>query len=154
MVTEYFERFYRQSSVRYNSLTSNNFAKATEQAAWCNKLMTSWNEIAVLDLQSDPGQSRTVGQTVNLKAKINLGGALTPDDVTVDAYFGSIDHQGEFSNRETLKMAAASTEGPNVHVYEGQIPCDRPGRFGFTVRVTPSREKLGNPFVLGLVTWA
>jgi starch phosphorylase len=154
MVTDYFERFYRQSSVRFNALTSNNFAKATEQAAWCNKLMTSWNEISVLELQSDPGQTRTVGQSVNLKARIALGNVLKPEDVTVDAYFGSIDHQGEFSNRETLIMSPVSTEGANVHVYEGQIPCDQPGRFGFTVRVTPSRDKLGNPFVLGLVTWA
>ena len=56
--------------------------------------MTSWNEIAILDLQSDPGQAKTVGQKVSLKARIALGDNLTPDDVTVDAYFGSIDHQG------------------------------------------------------------
>jgi starch phosphorylase len=65
-----------------------------------------------------------------------------------------MDHQGEFDNRKTLIMRDSGTESANTHIFEGEIPCDRPGRFGFTVRVTPSREKLGNPFVLGLVTWA
>jgi starch phosphorylase len=116
--------------------------------------MTSWNEIAVLDLESDCGQTRTVGQKVSLKAKISLGANLKPEDVTVDAYFGPMDHQGEFSKRETLIMDTTGSEGSDVYLFEGQIPCDSPGRFGFTVRVTPSRERLGNPFVLGLVTWA
>jgi starch phosphorylase len=154
MVSDYYERFYRQSSDRFNVLTSNNFAKATEQATWCNKLMTSWNEVSVLELQSDCGQTRTVGQKVSLKAKIALGSNLKPEDVTVDAYYGTIDHQGEFSNRETLIMDLSGTSEYNTYIFEGKISCDRPGRFGFTVRVTPSREKLGNPFVLGLVTWA
>jgi starch phosphorylase len=48
---------------------------------------------------------------------------------------------------------SGETDGDGL-IFEGQIPCDRPGRFGYTVRVTPSRDKLGNPFVLGLVAWA
>ncbi|MDR1297073.1 MAG: alpha-glucan family phosphorylase [Deltaproteobacteria bacterium] len=154
MVKDYYDRFYRQSSDRYSVLTANNFAPAAEQAAWCNRLMTSWNEVSVADLQSDCGDTKTVGENVCLEARVRLGGNLRPEDVTVEAYFGTMDHQGEFANRETMILAPSGQPEPDVHVFRGQIPCERPGRFGYTVRVTPSRDKLGNPFVLGLVTWA
>ncbi|MDR2443414.1 MAG: alpha-glucan family phosphorylase [Deltaproteobacteria bacterium] len=153
MVTDYYERFYRQSSDRYTYLSNNNFQPATEQAAWCNKLMTSWNDIKVIDLQSDSKGTKTVGQEVNVTATISLG-ALTPEDVSVDIYYGTMDHQGDFTDRQTLMMTPASETGPGTFGFRGLINCDRPGRFGYTIRVTPSREKLGNPFVLGLVTWA
>jgi hypothetical protein len=39
-------------------------------------------------------------------------------------------------------------------LYEAQIDCQKTGRFGYTARITPSREKLGNPMVMGLVAWA
>ena len=153
MVTDYYERFYRQSSDRYTALSSQGFKPATVQAAWCNKLMTSWNEIQVLDLQSDSGSLRTVGQEVAITTKIRLG-ALAPEDVSVEAYYGNMDHQGEFADRQTLLLDVASEVEPGVYIFRGRICCERPGRFGYTIRVTPSRGRLGNPFVLGLVAWA
>jgi starch phosphorylase len=153
MVTDYYERFYRQSSDRYRALSAQSFTPATEQAAWCSKLMTSWQDIQVFDLASDAGEIKTVGQKVAISVKVRLG-ALSPDDVTVEAYYGPMDHQGDFTDRETLLMVRAGDAEPGVHVFEGRIGCNRPGRFGYTVRVTPSRGRLGNPFVLGLVTWA
>ena len=153
MVTDYYERFYRQSSDRYNALSSQGFKPATDQAAWCNKLMTSWNDVQVIDLQSDSGALRTVGQEVAITTKVRLG-ALAADDVTVEAYYGNMDHQGEFTDRQTLILSSTSQPEPGVHIFQGKIRCERPGRFGYTIRVTPSRDKLGNPFVLGLVAWA
>jgi starch phosphorylase len=153
MVTEYYERFYRQSSDRYTSLSAQGFKPATIQAAWCNKLMTSWNDVQVLELKSDSGALKTVGQEVAITTKVRLG-SLSPEDVTVEAYFGNMDHQGEFTDRETLLLAVSGPSDSDAHIFQGSIRCERPGRFGYTIRVTPSREKLGNPFVLGLVTWA
>jgi starch phosphorylase len=153
MVTEYYDRFYRQSSDRYTALSAQGFKPATVQAAWCNKLMTSWNEVQVVDLQSDSGALRTVGQEVAIISRIRLG-KLTPDDVSVEAYYGNMDHQGEFTERQTLLLTVAAEIEPGLYSFQGRIRCERPGRFGYTIRVTPSREKLGNPFVLGLVTWA
>ncbi|MDR1546950.1 MAG: alpha-glucan family phosphorylase [Deltaproteobacteria bacterium] len=153
MVQDYFDRFYRQSSQRYNSLTAHNFRPAAEQAAWCSRLMTAWNEMSVAELYGDCGDVKTVGQTVALTAKVRLG-SLKPEDVTVEAYFGSMDHQGEFIDRETLLLTTTGESEAGLQVYQGRIDCRRPGRFGYTIRITPNREKLGNPYALGLVTWA
>jgi starch phosphorylase len=153
MVNDYFERFYRQSSQRYNSLTANSFKGATDQAAWCNKLMTSWGELSVLDVQSPDLSTVTVGQDIPVTARVRLG-SLVPEDITVELYFGKMSHQGEFEDREILPLTPVKELEPSVWSYQGQIPCSRPGRFGYTARITPSREKLGNPLVLGLITWA
>ncbi|MDR1085678.1 MAG: alpha-glucan family phosphorylase [Deltaproteobacteria bacterium] len=153
MVRDYFERFYRQCSERYNLLTSNNFQVASEQAAWRNKLMVSWNELAVQDLSCAEEGTKTVGEVVTVSAKVKLG-ALAPEDVTVEVYYGAMDHQGEFTSRETLAMSPVSQEEGGLWFYQARIDCDTAGRFGFTARITPSREKLGNPFVMGLITWA
>jgi starch phosphorylase len=65
-----------------------------------------------------------------------------------------MDHQGEFTDRETFTLTCTQEAEQGVFCYEGEISCGRPGRFGYTVRITPSHEKLGNPYALGLVTWA
>ncbi|MDR2422320.1 MAG: alpha-glucan family phosphorylase [Deltaproteobacteria bacterium] len=152
MVRDYFERFYRQCSNRYNHLISNNFQAAAEQAAWRHKLMTSWTDVAILELSGVAGEAKTVGESVDLSAKVRLGG-LSPEDVTVEIYYGPMDHQGEFIDREITSMTPTGQDG-GIWNYAAKIDCRQAGRFGYTARVTASREKLGNPFVMGLVAWA
>jgi starch phosphorylase len=154
MVKEYYDRFYTKSSDRWHVLSAQDFRAATEQAVWCNKLRTSWNDIAVTELKSDAsGQEKLVGQSLLISATVRLGG-LIPDDVTVEAYYGTMDHQGEFADRETLTLRPVKESETGVYVYEGNVSCVKTGRFGFTARVMPSRDKLGNPLSLGLVCWA
>jgi starch phosphorylase len=153
MVKEYYDRFYLRCSERWNLLSASDFQAAAEQAAWCHKLRTSWNDVAVLDLKGDAANEKIVGQKVLISTRIRLG-ELKPEDVTVEVYYGSMDHQGEFADRDTLPLSAVKSTDPGVYLYEANIDCQKTGRFGYTVRVMPSREKLGNPFVLGLVTWA
>ncbi|MDR2459693.1 MAG: alpha-glucan family phosphorylase [Deltaproteobacteria bacterium] len=153
MVKEYYDRFYLQSTDRWNSLSSNNFQTATKQAEWCQKLRTSWNDVAVIELKGDNIKEKIVGQQVVINSSVRLG-TLTPEDVTVEVYYGTMDHQGEFADRETFIMKPVKDAGSGVHIFEAKIDCEKTGRFGYTVRVMPSRERLGNPFVLGLVTWA
>jgi starch phosphorylase len=153
MVKEYYDRFYKISSDRYHSLAINNFAAATDQAIWCDKLRTSWNDVSVQTVKGDATSEIFVGQSILITAVVRLG-ALSPEDVTVEAYYGTMDHQGDFADRDTLNLRAVKEQEPGTFVFEGSLVCQRTGRFGFTIRIMPSREKLGNPLTLGLLTWA
>ena len=42
---------------------------------------------------------------------------------------------------------------PGVVRYSGEVPLDRPGPFGYTVRVLPSHPLLDSRAELGLVTY-
>ncbi|MEW6263589.1 MAG: alpha-glucan family phosphorylase [Thermodesulfobacteriota bacterium] len=152
MVQEYVERYYVPCSRRYGRLTKSEMAGARELAQWRSKIMTGWGDIAVLEVSSDSIQEAKVGDEINVAAKVKLG-ALAPEDVTVEAYYGVLDHNGEFAQRDTAIMRPAGASA-DVYEFKGRVPCQKTGRFGFTVRVTPSQERLENPFVMGLVNWA
>ena len=114
--------------------------------------MTGWNSVSVQEVISDEGRDIPIGGRLEITAKVILG-ELSPDDVTVEAYYGRLDHRGEFRERETKELLPASLEG-GAHIFKGEVDCYGTGRFGYTVRIMPSRKRLENPFVMGLVAWA
>ena len=152
MVQDYSDRYYVSCSRRYSQLTDNNMAGAREMNEWRRKMMTNWNDISVLGVGSTEGQECSVGSDIEVTAKVVLGN-LEPADVTVEAYYGRLDHRGEFADRECSALEPKS-QADGVWEFVGKVPCKKTGRFGFTVRVTPSHQKQENPFVMGLVCWA
>ena len=152
MVQEYMDRYYLPCSKRYNTLSINNFAGAIELASWRQKLMTGWAGVSVEEVISRDGLDMPVGSELNIEASIKLG-SLTPEDVTVEAYYGKLDHNGDFSERDTMVLEVKDVKG-QIYSFKGKIPCPKTGRFGYTVRITPSKKRLENPFIIGLVTWA
>jgi len=152
MVQEYANRYYLPCSTRYHTLCSNDFSGAKELAAWRQKLMTSWHEVSVAGITSRDGLEMSVGNEIDAVARVRLG-ALSPEDVTVEAYYGRLDPNGDFLERETATLEATDS-ADGVFTFSGTIPCAKTGRYGFTVRVTPSHQRLENRFVMGLVTWA
>ncbi|GHV56936.1 alpha-1,4 glucan phosphorylase [Deltaproteobacteria bacterium] len=154
MVLEYYNKFYAPSSKRFVNLTRDNFSSATAQAEWRNKLMTAWNDIAIQALGSSAdGGHKKVGEELEFEAKVQLG-ALCPEDVTVEAYYGHLDHMGEFIDRTTLPMEPAQDLGGGTWMFKNAVTCRATGKFGYTIRVTPSQKRLANPFALGLIAWA
>lgn len=152
MVQEYAGRYYLPCSRRFNTLCSNDFAGAKDLALWRKKLMTGWSEVSVEKVSSREGVEMPVGQKFEVDARIRLG-SLLQEDITVEAYFGRLDQHGEFAERQTALMEVVdSIDG--LCTYRGQIPCQETGRFGYTVRIMPSQERLENRFAMGLVTWA
>ena len=114
--------------------------------------MTGWNSVSVQEVISEEGRDIPIGEKLEVTAKVVLG-ELSPDDVTVEAYFGRLDHKGEFKERETKELLPVSFD-KGVHVFKGDVECSGTGRFGYTVRIMPSKRRLENPFVMGLVAWA
>ena len=152
MVQDYASRYYLPCSTRYHGLCSNDFSGAKDLAAWRQRLMTSWHEVSVAGITSRNDLEMSVGTEMDAVARVKLG-PLSPEDVTVEAYYGRLDPNGDFLERETATLEATDS-ADGVFTFSGTIPCARTGRYGFTVRVTPSHKRLENRFVMGLVTWA
>ena len=152
MVQEYVNRYYLPCSERFNTLCHDDFAGAKDLASWRRKLMTGWQEISVEGVSSGESLEMPSGKELEVVARIVLG-SLTPEDVTVEAYYGRLDQNGDFAERDTVPLQAEDS-ADGLCIFRGQIPCQKTGRFGYTVRITPSKEKLENRFAMGLVTWA
>ncbi len=114
--------------------------------------MTGWNEVSIKEVASGDGLERRVGQELEVVARVRLG-FLLPEDVIVEAYYGRMDQNGEFADRETATLDVVDSDD-GLYTYRGQIPSLKTGRFGYTVRVMPSHKRLENRFAMGLVTWA
>ncbi len=152
MVQEYYTRFYLPCHERNRELVADNYKGAKDLAKWRQKLLTTWHQVAVEEVMLEDSMEKRVGGFVPVRVKVRIGD-LSPDDVTVEAYFGPLDQKGEFLERET---AVLELYGPydGGFIFYGAIPCRKTGKYGFTVRITPSMKRLENRFTLGLVAWA
>ena len=152
MVQDYGNRYYLTCSKRFNTLCSDNFAGAKDLSAWRNKMMTSWHEISIENISLREGAEMQVGDQFEVEAFIRTG-SLSPEDLTVEVYYGRLDQNGEYAERGTAPLKVVTSDN-GLYTYRGDIPCRETGRFGYTVRVMPSQERLENRFVMGLVAWA
>ncbi|HJZ25019.1 MAG TPA: DUF3417 domain-containing protein, partial [Streptosporangiaceae bacterium] len=82
-------------------------------------------------------------------------GELTRDDVTVEVVYGPPDEDDEIVRPAyaTLTAEADSVAADGAVRYSGEVSLDRPGPFGYTVRVLPNHRLLDSRAELGLVTY-
>jgi starch phosphorylase len=152
MVQDYTKRYYLPCSRRFNVLSSNNFNGAKELAKWRQMVMTNWSGVSVDKIIADSNVEISVGGELKITALVKLG-SLTPEDVTVDVYYGRLDGHDGFAERETIALETDGKPDNEIYTFKGRIPCLSTGRFGYTVRVMPSQKRLENRFIMGLVTW-
>jgi starch phosphorylase len=153
MVQEYTHRFYLGSARRWNELTRDYMAGARVLADWRQKLLTNWDEIRISNMRSGESIDLPINSSLKIEADIHLAG-LDPEDVDVAVYYGRLNLKEEFIGRAIQIMKPEGTDGNGNYHYAGFIPCDQTGKFGFTIRIMPSSQKLETPYTTGLVVWA
>jgi starch phosphorylase len=153
MVQDYDEQFYNSISRRYGVLSQDDMKGAKDLAHWRQKIMTSWDQIRISRVNVENGMPVPVSGRLKIGADVYLSG-LQSDDVDVEIYFGPLSFQDEFTQKETMLMVSAGSDGNGNHRFEGEIPCFRTGKFGFTIRIMPTRQKMETPYSTGLVIWA
>jgi starch phosphorylase len=155
MVSEYVRRLYVPAASSSAKLFADEFAAARQLSRWRQSVEASWPAVAVLHVDSQLGGNAVdaqLGSSLTLRAEVALG-ALTPEDVEVHAIYGTVDADDRLVDVQTLVLHSVP-DGEGVHRYEGEIPLDRTGSFGYTVRVLPNNGLLASPAELGLIASA
>jgi starch phosphorylase len=154
MVSEYTRRYYLASHARFRKLEAANAAGARELAAWLARVQQEWPRIRVEEIVGGPAEALPVGTKIRARARIELG-ALTPDDVAVELYWGRVSASGEIDEGASAAMTPAGRDEHGKYVFEtAAVPCVRSGLHGYTIRVVPRHPDLASPFLPGLITWA
>jgi starch phosphorylase len=153
MVQDYAHQFYISASRRYNELSREDMKGAKELALWRDKIMTNWDQVRINQVNVRDGVPVPVWGRLRIGADIFLG-QLDPQDVDVEIYFGPLSFKDEFTERQTVQMKSMDSDGNGNHQFEGEIPCSHTGKYGFTIRIMPSRRKMETPYTTGLVIWA
>ncbi len=151
MLVEYTRHFYAPAQSMHESFAADGHALAREMARYIDKLRESWGTIAIEDLSTSSERILRVGDTISLRARVNLAG-LSTDDVGVELYCGALSSEGEIERGVRLQMSPCGQEGRSA-VYCADVVCETTGRLGYTIRVLPKHRALVHPFVPGLVKW-
>ena len=69
----------------------------------------------------------------------------------MQAVYGRVDAADELRAPSYLRLSDSGSGDDGVHRYEGVVPLERAGSFGYSVRVLPRNDALASVAELGLV---
>ena len=94
-----------------------------------------------------------VGSRMPVRATVDLGG-LSVQDVVVQAVYGRVDESDDIHRPAVRVLAPAGAGEDGLPRFEGEVPLERAGSFGYTVRVLPHNDLLPGDADLALVATA
>jgi len=153
MVQEYTDRCYIPCSLRRQALRADGYARAIALADWKQTIQREWSKVNIRNIEADATENLPVGASLPVSAEIALGG-LTPKDVTVEVYFGTLNAEGLIADGTPSEMRAERAAVEGTFRYRGEIRCDNTGQHGFTVRVIPNHPDLAQKHETARITWA
>jgi glycogen phosphorylase len=152
MVRDYVENLYVPAATAAAELSQNHYAAAVALASWRNRVVDAWPGVKVVHVESHVDGDPQLGGVLHLRAEVDLN-TLHPDDIDVSAVYGSVDEDDRLIDVRSVSLSPVDiTDGPSR--YGGDIPFERTGSFGYTVRVLPKNQLLSTPGELGLIASA
>jgi len=108
--------------------------------------------VAIRDIRMQELTEIKAGGLFHVEADISMG-ALSPDDVIVEAYCGRLDPSDQFVDRFTHTMHSTGMSGDRVFNYQCDVPFEDAGHYGLNIRVTPNHPNPESRHAMGLVVW-
>lgn len=153
MLSQYQELLYTPATAEYRALLANDAERTRLLVSQRTRLQKLWSSVVIKTPTTDHNlEALHVGDTFHVTTDVNLG-ALTPDDVDVEIYYGPVGANNQIlESHAQLMQLTESREGGN-HIYGQDIVCRHSGRFGMIARVTP-RGLDWKGVIPGFITWS
>jgi len=154
MIEEYMEGYYVQAALAHQILGENRQTRARMLSDWKKRVRGLWSQVRIQEVTEARSERLSLGEQLLVTASIRLGG-LVPQEVMVDLCHGRITATSDkMINRRITSMACTEQLSDQVFRFEGRIPCDETGIYGYTIRILPFHPYLFNPLSMNLVVWA
>ncbi|MUL42721.1 glycosyltransferase family 1 protein [Streptomonospora sp. PA3] len=155
MVQDYVTRLYQGAAESSRALAAANMRGARELAAWKQRVRAAWPSVRVEHVEMTGAEGPPmVGGDLRVRASVALGG-LAPEDVRVEVAIGRVSDSEVLVDPVLAELAAGEEAAAGGRAgtvpYHGSVPLRRAGSCGFTVRVLPRHELLGDCAEMGLV---
>ena len=140
-----------------HEMSRDDFEGARDLANWTARVRAAWPAVRVAHVESSGvGDAPELGQQLEVRAVIELGD-LSPEDVRVQVAYGDVDanddlHEPLFAELKLMPDDNRTEAGG--WRYDGTVPLERRGPFGYTVRVLPTHPALVSATDLNLVAAA
>ena len=154
MVRDYVHQLYSPAATASRTLAADGFGLAKELAAWRRMVVDRWPEVRVLAVDAGGiGDAPQVGSALMVRASVDLAG-LAERDVSVQAVYGRVDEHDVLHRPIYVPLTSTGLGDDGLARYEGQVPLERAGSYGYTVRVLPHSPLLPGDAELGLLAQA
>ncbi|MFS0704723.1 alpha-glucan family phosphorylase [Cellulomonas sp. 179-A 9B4 NHS] len=154
MVADYVAHLYVPAAAAGAELAADDRAGARALAAWKARVRDAWPAVHVDHVDSGGVEgSAQVGDRLHVQAWVGLG-ELAPEDVEVQVLHGPVGPDDELTSFRTDALEVTETFEAGRCAFEGDVPLEATGAFGWTVRVVPRHPALTSPAELGLVASA
>jgi starch phosphorylase len=153
MLRDYVQQLYLPAAAAAHAINTS-FDGARELAAFKARVRSGWEHVRIDHVESGGlSDSPEVGGTLDLRVFVSLG-SLAPDDVAVQVVHGRVKGEDDLIDPVVSTLELAETYEGGRHRFEGHLVLDRPGPFGYTVRVLPKHTGLASGAEVGLVALA
>ncbi|MBW8484465.1 alpha-glucan family phosphorylase [Actinomadura parmotrematis] len=150
MLREYVERYYVPAADAGRAMAADDHAGARDLAAWKQRVAKAWPGVAVEHVESVGEDRMNVGARLPLRVVVALAG-LDPADVAVEVAYGRVDDADALADPSYLELGGPEPLEDGRLRYVGDVPLERSGSFGYSVRVVPRHEGLATRAEMGLV---
>ncbi|MTE23870.1 alpha-glucan family phosphorylase [Microbacterium sp. ZXX196] len=153
MVRDYVTALYLPAAASTRALGSD-YAGARDLAAWEERVGAGWGSVRVEHVESaGAGDVAEVGAALSVRAFVGLG-ELAPSDVAVQLVHGRARGDDEIADAQVTTLAVSESYEGGRFCFTGTHTLERPGPFGYTVRIVPAHAHLTSPAETGLVAFA
>jgi starch phosphorylase len=154
MVKEYVNRLYIPAANSEREISAGGYAPARELSAWKARVVEAWPRVQVLHVESGGVDAvPQIGDSLQVRARVALDG-LSAEDVAVEVVYGRARDTDRLAEISRQRLVLDSAEPGQPATFTGTVALDRPGSFGYNVRVVPSHPLLADPAELGLIAVA
>ena len=154
MVQEYVNRLYIPAARSERVISASSYDPARELAQWKRRVTEGWPQVSVMHVESGGVDTvPQVGDWLPVRATVEIG-TLLPEDLSVEVVYGRAHEGDQLRGVARLALSFESHEIGQPAVFTGTVKLERPGSFGYNVRVVPSHPLLASPAELGLIAIA
>ena len=151
MLRDYVLDLYAPAALSGRRLGADEHTVAKALAAWKLRVAKLWDGVTVEHVESSGvGQSPQLGARLAVRATVALDG-LEPADVSVEVVYGRVGETDTLVDPSYLELTQVENIDGGKLRYAGEVPLDRPGAFGYSVRVVPKHELFASRAEMGLV---
>jgi starch phosphorylase len=151
MLMEYADKYYLPAGSHYLAMQQDGAVRAKDLAAWKSKVRDNWPQVRVERVEADTLPEVHVSAEFAVRARVHLG-ALRPEDVLVQLYYGRVNSKGDIEAGLVAPMALKET-ADGLHLFEGTLGFATSGLHGYTIRILPCHADMTTPFDSELIYW-
>jgi glycogen phosphorylase len=152
MLADYAHKGYFPASDRHYIVSARTYQAGKDLAHWKAKVVRGWSAIEIRTVDAAAPEDINVNQSFPVKAILKLGD-LSPEDVSVELYLGTVGTNGKITNPTTITMNHSGDDSNSDRVYTANVAYAASGLQGLALRVLPHHPNLSSAYELGLIKW-